>query len=247
MTSADHRHNQDASGTALSRLVARFDPSVFDVGRPLVRIRVEDGGRHDVVIENGETRLEPPRGNPDAILTADPQTWSEIAEDVRGGMAAFRRGRLRIRRDLHLGVGFLAATAMSPAAEGRLRIRHVDTAAGRLSTIEAGTGEPVLLIHGLGATKASFLPTIDALARSHRPIAVDLPGFGDSDKPLFGAYDPPFFADAMTSLLDALELESAHVVGNSMGGRVALELGLTHPDRINRLVLLAPSMAWLKP
>ena len=247
MTSADHRHSQDASGTALSRLVARFDPSVFDVGRPVVRIRVEDGGRHDVVIENGETRLEPPRGNPDAILSADPQTWSEIAEDVRGGMAAFRRGRLRIRRDLHLGVGFLAATAMSPAAGGRLRIRRLDTAAGRLSTIEAGTGEPVLLIHGLGATKASFLPTIDALARSHRPIAVDLPGFGDSDKPLFGAYDPPFFAEAMTSLLDALELETAHVVGNSMGGRVALELGLSHPDRINRLVLLAPSMAWLKP
>ncbi|MBV8999217.1 MAG: SCP2 sterol-binding domain-containing protein, partial [Solirubrobacterales bacterium] len=129
MTSAD-RHSQDASGTALSRLIARFDPSVFEVGRPLVRIRVEDGERHDVVIEHGEPRLEPPRGDPDAILSADPNTWSEIAQDVRGGMAAFRRGHLRIRRDLHLGVGFLAATALSPAAEGRLRIRHLDTAAG---------------------------------------------------------------------------------------------------------------------
>src|SRR5437763_699501 len=80
---------------------------------------------------------------------------------------------------------------------------------------------------GLGATKASFLPTIDALAPNYRAIGVDLPGFGDSVKPLFGAYDPPFFARAMVILLDALELDSAHVVGNSMGGRVALELGLS--------------------
>ena len=94
-------------------------------------------------------------------------------------MTAFRTGRLRIRRDLHLGVGFLAATAPADG-DGRLCLRHVDTAAGTLSTIEAGTGDAVVLLHGLGATKASFLPTIDALSRSHRAIAVDLPGFGDS-------------------------------------------------------------------
>jgi pimeloyl-ACP methyl ester carboxylesterase len=239
------RAGRDPARTALERLVERFDASVFDVGRPCVRIRVEDGNAHDVVLEDGEARMEPPGGTPDAVLSADAKTWNEIAEDLRGGMEAFRKGRLKIRRDLHLGVGFLAATAL-PQDEGRLRIRHVDTAAGGLSTIEAGTGEPVLLLHGLGATKASFLPTVDALAPSYRAIGVDLPGFGDSDKPLFGAYDPPYFAQAMTALLDALKLDSAHMVGNSMGGRVALELGLTHPDRVKRLVLLAPSMSWLK-
>jgi pimeloyl-ACP methyl ester carboxylesterase len=243
----EQRARKDPARTALERLVGRFDASVFDVGRPLVRIRVEDGGEpHDVVLEDGTARLEPTRGSPDAVLSADANTWNEIAEDLRGGMQAFREGRLKIRRDLHLGVGFLAATAQ-PQAQGRLRIRHIETAAGGLSTIEAGTGEPVLLLHGLGATKASFLPTIDALAPDYRAIGVDLPGFGDSDKPLFGAYDAPFFARAMTALLDALELDSAHVVGNSMGGRVALELGLAHPDRVERLVLLAPSMSWLKP
>jgi pimeloyl-ACP methyl ester carboxylesterase len=241
----DQRSGRDPAGTALKRLIDRFDPSVFDVGRPLVRIRVEDGEAHDVVLADGTARLEPTRGSPDAVLSADADTWAEIAEDLRGGMEAFRRGRLKIRRDLHLGVGFLAATAL-PQAEGRLRIRHVETAAGGLSTMEAGTGEPVLLLHGLGATKASFLPTLDALAPSYRTIGVDLPGFGDSAKPLFGAYDAPYFAQAMTALLDALELDSAHVVGNSMGGRVALELGLAHPERVNRLVLLAPSMSWLK-
>jgi pimeloyl-ACP methyl ester carboxylesterase len=242
---SERRAGRDSTGTAVKRLVSRFDPSVFDVGRSLARIRVEDREAHDIVLEDGGARMESPRGTPDAVLSADEATWAEIAEDVRGGMEAFRKGRLKIRRDLHLGVGFLAATAL-PQAEGRLRIRHIATAAGSLSTIEAGTGEPVLLLHGLGATKASFLPTLDALAPSYRAIGVDLPGFGDSDKPLFGAYDPPYFARAMTALLDALELDSAHVVGNSMGGRVALELGLAHSDRVKRLVLLAPSMAWLK-
>jgi pimeloyl-ACP methyl ester carboxylesterase len=247
---AERKPGEDPSRTAVERLVARFDPAVFDVGRPLVRVRVEDGGAepHDVVIEDGEARLKPPRNSPDATLSADAETWNQIAEDVRGGMEAFRRGRLKVRRDLHLGVGFLAATALPQGeGEGRLRIRQVETAAGALSTIEAGTGEPVLLLHGLGATKASFLPTLDALSPSYRAIGVDLPGFGNSDKPLFGAYDAPYFARAMTALLDALELDSAHVVGNSMGGRVALELGLAHDDRVRRLVLLAPSLAWLKP
>ena len=245
---ATEQPSEDQAG-ALERLVARYDPAVFDVGRPLARIRIEDDGPepHDVVIQDGAARVEAPRNTPDATLSADDETWAQIAEDVRGGMQAFRKGRLKIRRDLHLGVGFLAATAPAePQGDGRLRIRQVDTAVGGISTIEAGTGEPVLMLHGLGATKASFLPTLDALAPSYRAIGVDLPGFGDSDKPLFGAYDPPFFAHAMVALLDALELDSAHIVGNSMGGRVALELGLSHAGRVRRLVLLAPSMPWLK-
>ena len=237
----------DPGADALERLVARFDRSAFDIGRPIVRIRLQasETDRRDVVIKHGTARLTDSRGSPDAVLSADLATWDEIAADVRGGMAAFRAGRLKIRRDLHLGVGFLAATAESTGA-GRLRIRHVDTAAGGLSTIEAGTGDPVLMLHGLGATKASFLPTLAALAPSHRVIAVDLPGHGDSDKPLRAAYDAPFFAGAIVALLDALELERAHVVGNSMGGRVGLELGLDHSDRVGRLVLLAPSLPWLK-
>ena len=102
------------------------------------------------------------------------------------------------------------------------------------------------MIHGLGATKVSFLPTLAALAGTHRCIAVDLPGFGDSVKPIRARYDARFFARSMVALLDALELERAHLIGNSMGGRVALEVGLRAPDRVGRLVLLAPSLAWLR-
>jgi pimeloyl-ACP methyl ester carboxylesterase len=158
-------------------------------------------------------------------------------------MDAYRAGRLVVRHNLHLGVGFLAATS-GMTGPGRLRFQRVETAAGALSLLTAGTGPPVLLIHGLGATKGSFLPTIAGLAGSFRTIALDLPGFGDSFKPLGAPYHAPFFARAVIALMDTLGVERAHLIGNSMGGRVALELGLRYPERVGTLVLLAPSLAW---
>lgn len=237
--------------SAAERLVKRFDASVFDLGRRQARLRMrgEDGETCDVIIENGGARVVPPSNDrADAVLSADAQTWEAVAENLSDGMSAFRAGRLRLRRDLHLGIGFLAATAPRDTGAGRLRIRSVNTEAGTISTAEAGVGEPAILLHGLGATKASMLPTLGALARANRrAIAIDLPGFGDSTKPLLAAYDPRYFASAVTALLDALELDRADLIGNSMGGRVAIEVGLRAPDRTRRLVLLAPSLAWLRP
>jgi pimeloyl-ACP methyl ester carboxylesterase len=158
-------------------------------------------------------------------------------------MASYRAGRLSVRRNLHAGVAFLASTNGSTDPH-RLRFRTVATASGRLSTMEAGSGPAILALHGLGGTKGSFLPTTAALADRFRVIAFDLPGFGDSDKPIGPAYDAAYFARATLDMLDALELERAHVIGNSLGGRVALEFGLSYPDRVDRLGLLAPSLAW---
>ena len=98
----------------------------------------------------------------------------------------------------------------------------------------------MICVHGLGGTKASFLPTVAALADHHRVIAMDLPGFGDSDKPLGAAYDAPYFASAIEALLDELEIERGHLIGNSMGGRVAIEMGLLRPERTGRIALLSP-------
>jgi len=64
--------------------------------------------------------------------------------------------------------------------------------------------------------------------------------------PVGASYDPPFFARAVAGVLDALEIERAHLVGNSMGGRVALEVGFEFPERTGQLALLAPSLAWLR-
>jgi pimeloyl-ACP methyl ester carboxylesterase len=232
---------------ALQQLADRYDPSVFELQRPSARLRIIGATPKpiDVVLDGHTAKLTPVDGQrPDAELTADGQTWSEIVSDVRGGMKAFRSGRLRVRQDLHLGVGFLAATA--PPGEGRLRFRQIKTRAGAISITEAGQGSPVVMVHGLGATKVSFLPTVAALAGTHRAIAIDLLGFGDSDKPIRGAYDARFFARSIVALLDALELERAHLVGNSMGGRVVLEAGLRTPERVGGLGLLAPSLAWLR-
>ena len=93
------------------------------------------------------------------------------------------RAACSVRQNLHLGVGFLAATS-GIADERRLRFASVRTRLGKISTLSAGEGDPVICVHGLGGTKASFLPTVAALADHHRVIAMDLPGFGDSDKPI---------------------------------------------------------------
>ena len=231
---------------SLQTLVGRFDASAFDApqGRARLRLSVTDAGQWDVLAGNDGVQVTAVNGRAaDATLTADSATWERMAQDLRGGMDAYRAGRLVIRHNLHLGVGFLAATSGATGPE-RLRFRHVETASGQLSILSAGVGEPVILIHGLGATKGSFLPTVAALAGSFRTIALDLPGFGDSVKPLGAAYHPPFFARAVVDLLDALELQRAHMIGNSLGGRVALELGLRHAARVGRLALLAPSLAW---
>jgi pimeloyl-ACP methyl ester carboxylesterase len=229
-------------------LVGRFDPAVFAPrgNRARVRLAVAGGEALDVLLERDAARLARAGGDADATLTADSQTWAAVADDNGGGMRAFRSGALEVRRNLHVGVGFLAATS-GGNGPGRLRFRTVLTRRMRLSTLEAGVGPPVLAIHGLGATKGSFLFTVAALAGHFRVIAVDLPGFGDSDKPIGAAYDAPFFAEAMIDLLDALDLDGADLIGNSLGGRVALEIALREPERVGRVVLLAPSLAWRRP
>jgi pimeloyl-ACP methyl ester carboxylesterase len=250
MEATAHRRPAGREGppASLAALLERFDPEVIDVpsGKARIRLEVRGRGGWDAVIADGEVRLaEPSAGvEPDALLSADEASWKRIARDVRGGMQAFRAGRLQVRRNLHLGIGFLAATSGIDDPR-RLRFDSVQTRWGRLSVLAAGDGDPVVCIHGLGGTKASFLPTVAALADHYRVIALDLPGFGDSVKPLSAAYDAPYFARTVTALLDSLGIDRAHLVGNSMGGRVALEVGMLEPERVDRLVLLSSALAWL--
>lgn len=231
---------------AVEALLERLDPAELDLrGRQRVRLEVVGAGTTDIELDEDGGRIVETKGRPDALLSADAATWSRIARDLPSGMAAFGNGRLRIRTSLHLGVNFLAATSGNTDPE-RLRFRTYKTKRGALSTLSAGSGKPLVLLHGLGGTKASFLPTVAALAPQRRVIAVDLPGFGESAKPLGAAYDAPFFSRAVKALLDELEIERTDLLGHSMGGRVALEFAMFAPDRLDHLVLQTPSMAWLR-
>jgi pimeloyl-ACP methyl ester carboxylesterase len=240
-----------APADAIVALADRFDPDVIDLPRGRARVRLEVTGNRaaDALITGRGVRLRAVNesADPDAVLSAGPATWKRIAADLRGGMDAFRAGRLRIRGSLHLGVGFLAAT--SGANEpGRLEFETLRTRGfGRISVLSAGTGpETVVCLHGLGGTKASFLPTVNALADDYRVVALDLPGFGESDKPIGAPYDAPWFARSVFAAMDALGVDQAHLAGNSMGGRVAIEAGLSDRDRIGALLLLSPALAWLR-
>jgi pimeloyl-ACP methyl ester carboxylesterase len=240
----------EVPSAGIGALADRYDPGAIDLPRDRVRVRLEvDSGRAwDATLSSRSLRLGPVRSDrqPDATLTADAATWRRIAADVRGGMAAFRSGRLRIRGSLHVGVGFLAATN-GQTDETRLTFESVRTRkAGRLSILSAGAGETVICVHGLGATKASFLPTVAALAGHYRVVAMDLPGFGESHKPIAAAYDARFFARSVFELMDALDVDRARLIGNSMGGRVAIEAGFTDPSRVESLALLSPAVAWLR-
>ena len=103
-----------------------------------------------------------------------------------------------------------------------------------------------MLIHGLGATKASLFEVAAALAREgYRVHALDLPGFGGSSK-YPAPYGPDYFVRIVGGVMDALGIDRAHFVGNSMGGRVAIEMGLAHPERVGALALLCPAVAFVK-
>ena len=240
-----------APAEALAALAERYDPDVLDLPRGRARVRLEAGpaATWDAVIAGRRMRLRAAdeSAEPDAVLSADPATWARIAADFRGGMEAFRAGRLKIRGSLHVGAGFLAATSGADEP-GRLEFETLRTrGSGAISVLSAGTGpETILCVHGLGGTKASFLPTVNALADDYRVVAMDLPGFGESDKPIGAPYDAAWFAESVFATMDALGIERAHLAGNSMGGRVAIEAGLTDRDRLGGLVLLSPALAWLR-
>jgi pimeloyl-ACP methyl ester carboxylesterase len=232
---------------AVKTLAERYDASVADP--PIAaRVRLVAGEEaHDVLLDgSGAEVVEADGRRHDAVISGSGAAWRRAAGEPGGGLGQLRRGDLRMRQNLHVAVGFLAGTS-GDTSPTRLRLHEYETPFGPISAAEAGSGPPLLAIHGLGGTKASFLPTIGALAGEFRVIAVDLPGFGDSVKPLRAPFDARYFARAMAAVLDAAGLDRAHVAGNSMGGRIGIEMALTLGERVDRLVLLSPAMAWLRP
>jgi pimeloyl-ACP methyl ester carboxylesterase len=125
-----------------------------------------------------------------------------------------------------------------PAAARRRRPGRADAPA--LTRHRGGSGPPLVLVHGLGLSWRSWEPVLDALEVRHDVVSIDLPGFGESPPlPDDAAPTPTRLADAVESELDRLGLVSPAVVGNSLGGWVALELA--RRGRAARAVVISPS------
>jgi pimeloyl-ACP methyl ester carboxylesterase len=114
------------------------------------------------------------------------------------------------------------------------------TIGGRqVHVVQAGRGEPVVLLHGFGASTYSWRNVLPTLARSHRVIAPDFHGFGATERPRdFRSYTRDGQAALVLAILDTLGIASAHFVGHSYGGAISLWLADRHPQRVRSLTLV---------
>jgi len=111
----------------------------------------------------------------------------------------------------------------------------------RIEYMEAGQGEPLVLLHGIAADKDHWTRVAPHLTSRFRVIAIDLPGFGESDKPMDRHYTGKDQVDYLHQIVNALGLESFHLGGNSMGGMISLRYTAAYPGEVKTLWLLAPA------
>ncbi len=118
---------------------------------------------------------------------------------------------------------------------------HFSTGSPSIAYIDEGQGDKTLiLVHGLASNAGFWRYNIDELAQHYRVIAVDLPGYGKSEKGGFD-YGMKFWAKSISDFIEELELENVVYVGHSMGGQIGITLSLEYPDAIDELILAAPA------
>jgi pimeloyl-ACP methyl ester carboxylesterase len=109
----------------------------------------------------------------------------------------------------------------------------------RIRYVRKGDGPPVLLLHGISSSLYTWKDVLPALAAHHDVVAVDFPGFGDSAIPQPASGDR--LLRSVVGLMDRLGIAQAAIVGNSLGGAIAVTLAATLPDRVSRVVLIDPA------
>lgn len=251
MTAADVRRDPEEVRAAIAESLASL-PSRYRVDRApetvrRYRLRIGDAPPAVVVAGPRHCRLAPsvPQ-RVDAELWIDADAWLDLEAGRTTGPQAFLEGRVALRGDLNeaLRLETLFSADRDLAAP---RLWTHEHAGGRMVVHEVGPpdGPPALAVHGLGASKVSLLPAVAGLAGAgHRVLAPDLPGFGASDPLRGGRYTHAAFAEAVLATLDVAGADRAFLVGNSLGGRVALEAALAAPHRVVGLGLLCPAVAF---
>ncbi len=238
---------RDRVHAAHADLVQRFDPLTAQGLDAAVLVELSDSGPTSIEIAAGRctirSGIQPP--SPAVTFRTDAGVWLDLIEGRIRGMDAFLAGALKVSGDLHLATRFQALFRRLPE-QPRFEVTHTDVRGIEIEALVAGEGQPVILIHGLGANKVSFLPTVSALADHHEVHAIDLPGFGRSAKPLpvGHRYSMGWFAEVVNGYLIARGLDAVHLIGNSMGGRIALEVALHHPRSVHSLVGLGPALGF---
>lgn len=211
-----------------------------------VALDVTDGEGWTLRFEGGVASLSAgvdPKA--DTTITASAATLVSVMTGAEPGVKAFLDGDLSVRGNLALSLRLSDVFGVKVHHPRSPKTGFVTNDGIKTFYLEAGEGPAVVLLHGLGATNVSMLPTLWDLSKDHRVIAPDLPGFGDSSKPL-RSYNASFYATWLEKFLESLGVGEADIIGNSMGGRIAIEAALSYPDKVRRLVLLAPSPAFIR-
>jgi pimeloyl-ACP methyl ester carboxylesterase len=131
-----------------------------------------------------------------------------------------------------------------------LKPLSIDAGGIQTSYLEAGAGEPVVMLHGSGpgvSAMANWQHTIGALSQRLRVLAPDIVGFGVTKRPDDIVYSLRTWTDHVWAFLDAHGIEKAAIVGNSLGGRIALQMATDRPDRITKMVLMGTPGVGMTP
>ncbi len=111
----------------------------------------------------------------------------------------------------------------------------------KISYIDIGSGdETILLVHGLASNAGFWRYNIPELSKHYRVIAVDLPGYGKSQKGVY-TYSMSFYAETLKKIMDALNLNKVILIGHSMGGQIGITFALKYSERLTKLILADPA------
>jgi pimeloyl-ACP methyl ester carboxylesterase len=229
------------------RLLGTYSPLLADTTATLL---FTAGGMANWTVAIDRGRAVANRGgpaNPTTTVRASLTVLNDVVSGARSGIEAFLSGDLTVRGNLALALQLDGLFPGDRADHTRTYTRSV--IAGGIETfyLEAGPVDapPVVLVHGLGATNASMLPLISALSQDFHVLAPDLPGHGGTQAK-GNAHAVEFLGSWLLAFLRETCDQPAVLVGNSLGGRTALEAALSSPYEVRGLVLLCSAVAFRK-